>query len=375
MTFPEVFKPFSIFELYETNITMLDALPMNMLPLIHEHWYNFPAVKSFWHTALGTVICIVSIIGLLGNGTVLYLMAVDKTLRTPANILVLNLAFSDFCMMAFMGPTMALNCFSETWILGPLMCEIYGMSGSLFGCVSIWSNVMITLDRYNVIVRGMAASPFTHIKAISSIFFVWIWSISWTLAPMHGWSRYIPEGTLSGCTIDYLSKDANTLSYLFMYAIAVYFIPLFTMIYAYTLIVAKVIEHEKILKFQAKKMNIVSLRVNCELKKSSTEIRLAKIALMTVTLWFVAWTPYLSLAFAGVLTDRKYVTPLLTIWGSMFAKTAACYNPIVYGISHPRYKAALRGKLKLCKRTRNTDEEMGQNDIEIATINTTRNFD
>jgi r-opsin len=35
------------------------------------------------------------------------------------------------------------------------------------------------------------------------------------------------------------------------------------------------------------------------------------------------------------------LTPLATIWGSVFAKANAIYNPIVYGISHPKYRAAL----------------------------------
>lgn len=35
------------------------------------------------------------------------------------------------------------------------------------------------------------------------------------------------------------------------------------------------------------------------------------------------------------------LSPLSTIWGSVFAKANAIYNPIVYGISHPKYRAAL----------------------------------
>jgi len=38
-------------------------------------------------------------------------------------------------------------------VAGPLMCELYGMSGSLCGCASIWTMTMIALDRYNVIVK------------------------------------------------------------------------------------------------------------------------------------------------------------------------------------------------------------------------------
>jgi r-opsin len=64
----------------------------------------------------------------------------------------------------------------------------------------------------------------------------------------------------------------------------------------------------------------------------------------TVSLWFVAWTPYLTIAWMGILTNGDNLTPLATIWGSVFAKASACYNPIVYGISHPKYRQALLTK-------------------------------
>lgn len=331
---------------YERNSSIIDLLPPNMLPMIHEHWYNFPPMKSTWHIVLGMTIMLLGIISCCGNGVVLYLMASVKSLRSPNNLLVMNLAFSDFCMMAFMMPTMSACCFGETWILGPLMCEIYGMFGSLFGCGSIWSMVMITLDRYNVIVRGMAAAPLTRVRALLNILFVWTWAVGWTILPFYGWSRYVPEGSMTGCTVDYISTDINPFSYLMVYAVAVYFIPLLTMIYSYTIIVKKVASHEKQLRAQAKKMNIASLRANADNQKASAEFRLAKVAMMTVVLWFMAWTPYLSLAMGGVFTDRKYITPMSTIWGAVFAKASACYNPIVYGISHPKYRAALHEKFK-----------------------------
>ncbi|XP_055946569.1 ocellar opsin-like isoform X2 [Argiope bruennichi] len=336
----------AILEPYEANASIVDLLPVDMLPLIHEHWYNFRPMKSIWHIILGVVIIILGIISICGNGVVLYLMASVRSLRTPANLLVMNLALSDFCMLAYMMPAMAPNSFGETWILGPLMCEIYGMIGSLFGCGSIWSMVMITIERYNVIVRGMQAQPLTRLKSVGLIFFVWLWSIGWTIAPFYGWSRYVPEGSMTSCTVDYLSRDAISLSYLMCYTVAVYAVPLAIMIYCYTFIVMEVATHEKKLRDQAKKMNITSLRANQDSNKTSAEFKLAKVAFMTVILWFMAWTPYLLLAMFGVFSDRKYLTPMTTVWGAVFAKASACYNPIVYGISHPKYKAALHQKFK-----------------------------
>lgn len=52
---------------------------------------------------------------------------------------------------------------------------------------------------------------------------------------------------------------------------------------------------------------------------------------MTISLWFMAWTPYLAINYAGIFGGAN-ISPLNTIWGSLFAKANAIYNPIVYGI-------------------------------------------
>jgi r-opsin len=79
----------------------------------------------------------------------------------------------------------------------------------------------------------------------------------------------------------------------------------------------------------------------CELKTlKSVECKLAKVALITISLWFMAWSGYLFINFASIF-DLVKITPLGSIWSSVFAKANSMYNPIVYGISHPKYRAAL----------------------------------
>lgn len=90
---------------------------------------------------------------------------------------------------------------------------------------------------------------------------------------------------------------------------------------------------------QAKRMNVTSLR-SSESDQESTEHKLAKVALITISLWFMAWTPYLIINFAGIF-ESATITPLATIWGSLFAKANAVYNPVVYALSHPKYQQAL----------------------------------
>lgn len=295
-----------------------------------------------WHKILGLVMIVIGFMGWIGNGVVVYVFLMTSSLRTPSNLLVVNLAFSDFIMMIIMSPPMVINCYYETWVLGLLMCDIYAMVGSLCGCASIWTMSAIAFDRYNVIVKGMAGKPLTIKKALLEILIIWLFAAVWAILPMVGWNRYVPEGNMTACGTDYLTKDWSSKSYILVYSIFVYYTPLFTIIYSYYFIVSAVAAHEKAMREQAKKMNVQSLRSG-DNQNISAEVKLAKVALMTISLWFMAWTPYLVINYTGIFGGA--ISPLFTIWGSLFAKTNAIYNPIVYGISHPKYRAALKEKL------------------------------
>lgn len=65
---------------------------------------------------------------------------------------------------------------------------------------------MIAFDRYNVIVKGLSAKPLTTGGALLKILFIWIFSAIWTLFPFFGWNRYVPEGNMTACGTDYLTK-------------------------------------------------------------------------------------------------------------------------------------------------------------------------
>jgi r-opsin len=120
------------------NISVVDKVLPDMLHLIDPHWYQYPPMNPLWHSILGLVIFIIGMISLIGNACVIQIFSTEKTLRSPANLLIVNLAISDFGMMFTMGPPMVIACYHETWVFGPQMCELYAMLGSLWGCGSIW---------------------------------------------------------------------------------------------------------------------------------------------------------------------------------------------------------------------------------------------
>lgn len=176
------------------NVTVFDMVRPEMRHLVDPHWGQFPPMNPLWHSILGFAIFVLGIISMFGNYIVMSVFTSAKNLRTPSNLLVVNLALSDFLMMFTMGPPMVYNCMKQTWVLGPLWCQLYAMFGSLFGCVSIWTMTMIAFDRYNVIVKGLSARPMTKSQALTKIAIIWAVAAVWVSFPFFGWNRYVPEG-------------------------------------------------------------------------------------------------------------------------------------------------------------------------------------
>jgi len=351
------------------NYTVVDTVPKEVLHLVHSHWYQFPPMNPLWYSLVGLWMFVMGILSVCGNFVVIWVFMNTKSLRTPANMFVVSLAMSDFGMMFTMCPPILVNCYYQTWSFSEFSCQMYAFLGSLFGGASIWSMVFITLDRYNVIVRGISGKPLTSGGALGRIAYVWLGALFWCIPPFFKINDYVPEGNMTACGTDYLSEDLTSHLYLYFYTLWVYFSPLCIIVYSYTFILSAVSKHEKAMREQAKKMGVKSLRNDPESKKTSAECRLAKVALMTVSLWFIAWTPYFIINWGG-MHYRSIITPLFSIWGSVFAKANAVYNPIIYAISHPKYRAAMEKKLPcLSCATEKDDDSKDTAASEVASTN------
>lgn len=114
-----------------------------------------------------------------------------KSLRTPSNILVVNLAICDFFMMA-KTPVFIYNSFSQGYAMGHLGCQIYGVIGSYTGIGTSTTNAFIAYDRYNVITRPMEGKM-TMGKGLCMALFIWIYATPWSLAPaFEVWGKFVP---------------------------------------------------------------------------------------------------------------------------------------------------------------------------------------
>nr|APY20682.1 ultraviolet sensitive opsin 1 [Xenos vesparum] len=311
---------------------------------IPEHWLSFPEPAASIHYILGLIYIGFFFASIFGNGLVLWIFSTSKSLQTPSNIFVVNLAFCDFVMM-FKTPIFIYNSFYRGYALGFAGCQVFSVMGALSGIGAGTTNACIAYDRYMTI-----AHPFdgkvSKTKALFMVLCVWLYAIPWTLMPFFEvWGRFVPEAYLTSCTFDYMSESFDNHLFVACIFTCSYVFPLFFMIYYYSQIVSHVVNHEKALKEQAKKMNVESLRSNQGSANSSVEIRIAKSAITMCGLFLASWTPYGIIALIGAFGNKSILTPTMTMVPALTCKLVACIDPYVFAISHPRYRAELEKRV------------------------------
>ncbi|ODM99064.1 Opsin, ultraviolet-sensitive [Orchesella cincta] len=265
--------------------------PSEYLEYVHPHWLKYEAPNPFMHHMLGVLYVIFMFGSLIGNGVVIYIFSSCKSLRTPGNFLVVNLAICDFIMM-LKTPIFISNSFNEGPLYGRLGCEIFGIMGSISGIGAAVTNTAISFDRYRTITNPFDGK-LTQGKVLMLILAIWIYALPFTILPaMEVWGRFVPEGYLTSCTFDYMGDTPAIKAFVACIFVYSYCIPMSMTAFFYSKIVGHVRDHENLLREQAKKMNVESLRSNKDLAQQSAEIRIAKVAIGIVVLFLLSWTPY-----------------------------------------------------------------------------------
>nr|XP_033336141.1 opsin, blue-sensitive [Megalopta genalis] len=319
-------------------------VPPEHSELVHPHWRGFMAPGKFWHMGLALIYTIMFMMSLVGNGCVIWIFSTSKCLRTASNMFVVSLAMFDLLMCAEM-PMFLINCFLERMIGWQLGCDIYATLGSVSGMGQAITNAAIAFDRYRTISCPIDGRLNTKQAAVL-VACTWFWASPFSVMPLvKVWGRYTTEGFLTTCSFDFLTEDQDTKVFVSSIFVWSYVIPLIFIIYFYSQLFQSIRNHEKMLKEQAKKMNVKSLVSNQD-KERSVEMRIAKVAFTIFFLFLVAWTPYAAVAMIGAFGNRELLSPISTMLPAVFAKTVSCIDPWIYAINHPRYRQELQKRCK-----------------------------
>ncbi|XP_047464699.1 melanopsin-A-like isoform X2 [Mugil cephalus] len=307
--------------------------------IVAGHPFPTVDVPDHAHYTIGVVILAVGITGMLGNFLVMYAFCRSRSLRTPSNIFIINLAVTDFLMCLTQTPTFFINSMHKHWIFGKKACELYAFCGALFGICSMMTLMVIAVDRYMVITRPLASlGVMSRKKALSIVAAAWVYSMGWSLPPFFGWSAYVPEGLMTSCSWDYMTFTPSVRSYTMLLFTFVFFIPLSVIIFCYCCIFRAIRHTTRAIT----KINSQGTRDSAKrFHKMKSEWKMAKIALIVILLFVISWAPYSCAALTAFAGYADMLTPYMNSVPAVIAKASAIHNPIIYAITHPKYRSAL----------------------------------
>lgn len=177
----------------------------------------------------------------------------------------------------------------------------------------------------------------TKIRIVLAI--IWFYGTTFSVIPLLnlGLGKYVPEGYLTSCSFDYLTNTIQVKLFIFAFFLAAWFVPFLIITFSYSNIIYVVMVTRNVLK-----QKIDSSKHMKEDEKRKQETHLALIVLLVICMWFVAWTPYATVALLGITGNGKSITPLTSMVPALFCKSASCIDPFVYALTHPRFKNELK---------------------------------
>ena len=296
------------------------------------------------------------------NSVVILTFLLDRSLLFPANLIILSIAISDWLMSVVPNIMGGVANASNDLPFTDWSCTVFAFVATLLGLSNMLHHAAFALDRYMVITRPMRANhSMTRILAV--IAFLWCFALTWSLFPLVGWSAYVREAGNIACSVNWQSDNPSDTSYMVCLFFFFYFVPLAVIVYCYVFMIKSV-------RFMTKNaQKIWGVRSAAALETVQATWKMAKIGLIMVVGFFVAWTPYAVVSFIIAFDLVKDIPTVAEIVPSMFAKTASVYNPIIYFFSYKSFRESL---VKSWRRYRNRNNVIPLNSSGTAFVVSSR---
>ena len=282
--------------------------------------------------------CALVLVGLVGNILVCLVVYSYRSMRTPMNYLLVNLAVADIFAVTFISPQYVfIHAFSHPiGMTGDLICKFItgGNLSWIGGVASVFSLVAISFERHQAVTNPYSAvSKFSMSKVKIIVIFCWIFTIAFNF-PLFFAIYYDKENMF--CLEAWPSPGfgkANSTSWLVVVGI----IPATIMISLYARVV-----HDLWFK---------KLNGNVQIAVRKSRRKVTKIVLIVSVIYAVSWFPQLILyplshyhhayEFGGI----PYITSVVMVTFN------SAINPVIYGFQSERFQQYFK-QLLFCRQRR-----------------------
>merc|ERR1711962_1625765 len=154
---------------------MMDDIPSTEAPILLPQQEPGSAIIIIVIKLIFLIIFIT--LGIVGNCTVIISIRKYRKLQTVPNFFVFNLAVADLLFSLLGMPMILITTVCDQWVLGDFLCKLNGLLNSTFCTTSIWTLVMIGVNRYLSVARPRDIRKiYTKRRTCVIIACVWVFS-------------------------------------------------------------------------------------------------------------------------------------------------------------------------------------------------------
>ena len=299
-----------------------------------------------------TVLVIVLIIALLGNGFVCTCILKEKHLQIPTNFFIFSLSSADLLFALLCLPLRiyyVLKMYS--WDLGLGVCQFWVCLDFLFCSASIANLAAISVDRYLKI-----SSPLTYdthmTKSRVTLMLALLWGYSIVLASFSPieWSS-LRKDQARGIVVENGSCYSDSKIYLTIVSAIGFFAPLSIMLLMYCVVF-------KVAVNQAAKLarQHGSVRSDRKARRKSSahaisllfEVKATKTLIILLSAFCICWCPFFVLIFIGLHSPKQLNTVpawcrkfFVVLFVYILPNCNAALDPIIYTTQNQLFRKAI----------------------------------
>ena len=312
----------------------------NQLYDTEENWPRFDSYHYYltlWTIVVPIIFSIIIVIGIFGNGLVIYVVFTTPKLKTSTHMFLVNLAISDLTFLSICVPFQAYKYAASDWYFGDVWCMIiqYLLYVTLF--VTIWTLVCIAAIRYIVLVHSNSKLRKLVDQPVLICIILWVLMLILHIPTLlvHRVNRYKHEADeYSYCGIQ---QGATKQVFLALFVCA-YVIPLCLICVLYVQVICY-------LHGNNRSQSLCNSR--------NHTARVSKVMLVIVLVFTASWLPYhvhSLISYYGHIPDNRYYEVLRIVWHCM-AYSNSLANPFIYNFASNDFRTAFRYVL-CCHRKR-----------------------
>ena len=273
------------------------------------------------------------VIGGIGNSLVLYVVAKNKYMRSPKNLLIANLALADITFIVICAPfAIPLH-----WPFGNIFCKIWKTTNYCTAIVSVYTLALISIERFLAIIYPVKSISWrTNLNIWIAITTTWIIVLIFCAPIPFSYSAIRRADNHSYCRFSYDEKNSILPKYWEQYFRVLFFLagfmlPMLVMVGLYS-----------IMSYKLWKQDHVSGKSFVNIKKNR---QIVKLFIVVVTAFGVCWIPIHICNLLQVWGISTSTTPFLVAFkltSHAMAVSNSWINPIIYGFLYEPFRRGLR---------------------------------